>query len=131
MMIGLFIPANNAGRSERAVAADQDRSSGRFFYLLTLPPATVFARLASRLIFVVAPPLTAHDQVFVKDGERCWFVKLADIRLFKISGSATRVYFEQHQPLIARSLPRPQGIFSGQPPANHQPAADSGHRAVV
>ena len=51
-----------------------------------------------------APPLTAHDQVFVKDGERCWFVKLADIRLFEISGSATRVYFEQHQPLIARSL---------------------------
>ena len=41
-----------------------------------------------------APPLTAHDQVFVKDGERCWFVKLADIRLFEISGSATRVYFE-------------------------------------
>ena len=50
------------------------------------------------------PLLTAQDQVFVKDGERCWFVRLADIRLFEISGSATRVYFEQHQPLIPRSL---------------------------
>ncbi|WP_151087908.1 LytR/AlgR family response regulator transcription factor [Hymenobacter baengnokdamensis] len=50
------------------------------------------------------PYLTAQDQVFVKDGERCWFVRLADIRLFEISGSATRVYFEQHQPLIPRSL---------------------------
>jgi two-component system LytT family response regulator len=50
------------------------------------------------------PPLTAQDQVFVKEGERCWFVRLADIRLFEISGSATRVYFEQHQPLIPRSL---------------------------
>ncbi|QKG51879.1 LytR/AlgR family response regulator transcription factor [Hymenobacter sp. BRD67] len=50
------------------------------------------------------PYLTAQDQVFVKDGERCWFVHLADIRLFEISGSATRVYFEQHQPLIPRSL---------------------------
>jgi two-component system LytT family response regulator len=50
------------------------------------------------------PPLTAQDQVFVKEGERCWFVKLADIRLFEISGGATRVYFEQHQPLIPRSL---------------------------
>jgi two-component system LytT family response regulator len=50
------------------------------------------------------PLLTAHDQVFVKDGERCWFVKLVDIRLFEISGGATRVYFEQHQPLIPRSL---------------------------
>jgi len=64
---------------------------------------------------VVAPPappapepalplLSAQDQVFVKDGERCWFVRLADIRLFEISGGATRVYFEQHQPLIPRSL---------------------------
>jgi len=50
------------------------------------------------------PPLSAHDQVFVKEGERCWFVKLADIKLFEISGSATRVYFEQHQPLIPRTL---------------------------
>ena len=50
------------------------------------------------------PPLTAQDQVFVKDGERCWFVRLADIRLFEISGGATKVYFEQHQPLIPRSL---------------------------
>ncbi|GAA4496446.1 LytTR family DNA-binding domain-containing protein [Hymenobacter ginsengisoli] len=51
-----------------------------------------------------APMLTAQDQVFVKEGERCWFVKLADVRLFEISGGATRVYFEQHQPLIPRSL---------------------------
>ena len=49
-------------------------------------------------------PLSVQDQVFVKDGERCWFVRLADIKLFEISGSATRVYFEQHQPLIPRSL---------------------------
>lgn len=50
------------------------------------------------------PVLTADNQVFVKEGERCWFVKLADVRLFEISGGATRVYFEQHQPLIPRSL---------------------------
>jgi two-component system LytT family response regulator len=50
------------------------------------------------------PPLAAHDQVFVKEGERCWFVKLAEVRLFEISGGATRVYFGQHQPLIPRSL---------------------------
>jgi len=50
------------------------------------------------------PALTAQSQVFVKDGEHCWFVRLADIRLFEISGGATRVHFEQHQPLIPRSL---------------------------
>ena len=27
-------------------------------------------------------PLSESDQVFVKDGEKCWFVKLEEIRLF-------------------------------------------------
>jgi two-component system LytT family response regulator len=48
--------------------------------------------------------LAAQDQVFVKDGERCWFVKLADIKLFEINGSYTRIHFEQHRPLIPRTL---------------------------
>lgn len=29
--------------------------------------------------------LTEVDQVFVKDGERCWFVKLGEIRLLRVS----------------------------------------------
>ncbi|MBJ6111507.1 response regulator transcription factor [Hymenobacter sp. BT523] len=49
-------------------------------------------------------PLTAQDQVFVKDGERCWFVRLGDVRLFEINGSYTQIYFEQHRPLIPRTL---------------------------
>lgn len=48
--------------------------------------------------------LTEHDQVFVKDGERCWFVRLADIRLFEINGSYTQIYFDQYHPLIPRTL---------------------------
>src|SRR4029077_10770778 len=32
-------------------------------------------------------PLTEVDQVFVKDGERCWFVKLNEIRLFESVGN--------------------------------------------
>ncbi|TGE14180.1 LytR/AlgR family response regulator transcription factor [Hymenobacter elongatus] len=51
-----------------------------------------------------ATPLSAQDQVFVKDGERCWFVRLADIKLFEINGSYTQIYFEQHRPLIPRTL---------------------------
>ena len=49
-------------------------------------------------------PLTAQDQVFVKDGERCWFVKLADIKLFEINGGYTRIHFDGHRPLIPRTL---------------------------
>jgi len=48
--------------------------------------------------------LTAEDQVFVKDGERCWFVELADVRLFEAAGNYTRLYFDDEEPLIHRSL---------------------------
>ncbi|PSQ99289.1 MAG: DNA-binding response regulator, partial [Bacteroidetes bacterium SW_7_64_58] len=48
--------------------------------------------------------LTAEDQVFVKDGERCWFVQLADVRLFEAAGNYTRLYFDGETPLIHRSL---------------------------
>jgi two-component system LytT family response regulator len=48
--------------------------------------------------------LTLDDQVFVKDGERCWFVQLADIRLFEVSGNYTTVCFEDSKPMITRTL---------------------------
>ncbi len=48
--------------------------------------------------------LTAEDQVFVKDGKRCWFVQLADVRLFEAAGNYTRLYFDAEEPLIHRSL---------------------------
>jgi two-component system, LytTR family, response regulator len=49
-------------------------------------------------------PLNDNDQVFVKDGEKCWFVKLSDIRLFESEGNYVRVHFEKNRPLILRSL---------------------------
>ena len=48
--------------------------------------------------------LHEHDQVFVKDGERCWFVKLSDIRLFESVGNYAKVYFGTNKPLILKSL---------------------------
>ncbi|MGZ3864634.1 MAG: LytR/AlgR family response regulator transcription factor [Bacteroidia bacterium] len=48
--------------------------------------------------------LTDEDQVFLKDGERCWFVKLANVRLFESEGNYVRVHFENSRPLILRSL---------------------------
>jgi len=49
-------------------------------------------------------PLGDADQVFVKDGERCWFVKLRDIRLLESEGNYTRLYFDKNKPLVLRSL---------------------------
>ena len=49
-------------------------------------------------------PLSEADQVFVKDGEKCWFVKLQDIRLFESVGNYAKVYFSTNKPLILKSL---------------------------
>ena len=49
-------------------------------------------------------PFNDDDLVFVKDGEKCWFVKLASIRLFESEGNYVRVYFDNSRPLILRSL---------------------------
>ncbi|MEY4627896.1 MAG: hypothetical protein RLZZ595_222 [Bacteroidota bacterium] len=48
--------------------------------------------------------LSDNDQVFVKDGEKCWFVKLAEIRLFESVGNYARVFFGTNKPLILKSL---------------------------
>ena len=49
-------------------------------------------------------PLNERDMVFIKDGEKCWFVRLSDIRLFESEGNYVRVYFDTFRPLILRSL---------------------------
>lgn len=49
-------------------------------------------------------PLTDMDQVFVKDGERCWFVKLSEVRLFESVGNYAKVFFGTNKPLVLKSL---------------------------
>jgi len=44
------------------------------------------------------------DQVFVKDGDRCWFVQLSTVRLFEVDGNYTKIYFEDQRPMIPRTL---------------------------
>lgn len=48
--------------------------------------------------------LASDGKVFIKDGERCWFVALDQIALFESEGNYTRVYFDQQRPLMLRSL---------------------------
>lgn len=48
--------------------------------------------------------LSENDQVFVKDGDRCWFVKLSEIRLFESVGNYAKVFFGNNKPLILKSL---------------------------
>ncbi len=44
------------------------------------------------------------EQVFVKDGERCWLVRADEITLLESEGNYTRLYFRNERPLVPRSL---------------------------
>jgi len=44
------------------------------------------------------------EQVFVRDGDRCWIVRLPEIFLFQSEGNYTRVHFRAERPLVRRSL---------------------------
>jgi len=48
--------------------------------------------------------LGAEDQVFIRDGEKCWFVKLSDVRMIESAGNYAKVHFDKYQPLIHRTL---------------------------
>ena len=48
--------------------------------------------------------LGKEDQVFVKDGDKCWFVKLEKVRLFESDGNYIKVYFDAVRPMIHKSL---------------------------
>jgi two-component system, LytTR family, response regulator len=51
-----------------------------------------------------APLAQVLQRVFVRDGERCWIVRLQDIRLLESEGNYTRLYFGGNQPLILKPL---------------------------
>ncbi|MFY9923643.1 MAG: LytTR family DNA-binding domain-containing protein [Opitutaceae bacterium] len=48
--------------------------------------------------------LESSDKVFVREGERCWFVEVGEIRLLESEGNYTRVHFGDAQPQLFRSL---------------------------
>lgn len=49
-------------------------------------------------------PLAETDKVFVREGDRCWFVEVRSIRLLESEGNYTRVHFDDAQPQLFRSL---------------------------
>ncbi|MEJ6736872.1 MAG: LytTR family DNA-binding domain-containing protein [Flavobacteriales bacterium] len=63
-------------------------------------------KVKAELIEPIEKPdkLGVDDQVFVKDGDRCWFVNLSDVPMFESEGNYVRVYFDKNKPLILKSL---------------------------
>lgn len=48
--------------------------------------------------------LTLEDKVFVREGDRCWFVPVKNIRLLESEGNYTRLFFDDQKPQLFRSL---------------------------
>ncbi|MFM7683172.1 MAG: LytR/AlgR family response regulator transcription factor [Bacteroidota bacterium] len=48
--------------------------------------------------------LDPNDKVFIKDGEKCWFIELSRVRMMESDGNYVKVYFDQFRPMVLRSL---------------------------
>jgi len=48
--------------------------------------------------------LTINDHIFIKDGEKTFFIPLSKVRYFESEGNYVKVFFENKRPLILRSL---------------------------
>jgi two-component system LytT family response regulator len=44
------------------------------------------------------------EHLFIRDGERCHFVKFHEIRLLEVDGNYVKVYFRDTRAMLARSL---------------------------
>ncbi|MCC5841207.1 MAG: response regulator transcription factor [Opitutales bacterium] len=45
-----------------------------------------------------------YDQIFIKDGESCWFVEYEKLRLLESEDNYVRMFFENEKPLVSRTL---------------------------
>jgi two-component system, LytTR family, response regulator len=70
-------------------------------------------RLAAALDKLRATPPVARpaahrdsplEQLFVRDGPRCWFIPLRDVSVFSAEGNYVRMQWGQERPLLGRSL---------------------------
>lgn len=52
----------------------------------------------------VTAPKTRTDQIFVRNGEHCHFIRLSDLRLITVEGNYVRLYFLNTKTMLARSM---------------------------
>src|SRR5882757_431937 len=84
------------------------------YLLKPIDPARLAAALARvKIAYAGRAPLpeAVLEQIFVRDGERCWFVPLREVRLLSSEGNYIRLSWGKTQPLLGRALaavePRP------------------------
>lgn len=74
------------------------------YLLKPVSPERLDAALARAALRKAKPAMDASQRIFVKDGERCWFVTLSDVVLLESEGNYARLYFSGNRPLVLRSL---------------------------
>lgn len=48
--------------------------------------------------------ISIDKRIFIKDGERCYFVPLSEVFLIESVGNYARFYYQHHKPLLHKSL---------------------------
>jgi two-component system, LytTR family, response regulator len=66
--------------------------------------AAALARVGSANATRPPQPDAALEQLFVRDGPRCWFVPLREVRLLTSEGNYVRLSWGKTQPLLGRAL---------------------------
>jgi two-component system, LytTR family, response regulator len=77
------------------------------YLLKPIDPARLaesLARVKSAHAAWTPQPDAVLDQIFVRDGSRCWFVPLREVRLLSSEGNYIRLSWGKTQPLLGRAL---------------------------
>jgi two-component system LytT family response regulator len=75
------------------------------YLLKPIDPARLAEAIArARTSAVEQAPTATLEQIFVKDGARCWFVPLREVRLLASEGNCVRLSWGAQRPLLGRAL---------------------------
>jgi two-component system LytT family response regulator len=66
--------------------------------------AEALGRVKSAQAARTPQPDAVLEQIFVRDGSRCWFVALREVRLLSSEGNYIRLSWGKSQPLLGRAL---------------------------
>ena len=77
------------------------------YLLKPIDPARLtgaLGRVKSAQVAQKQQPDAVLEQIFVRDGSRCWFVPLREVRLLSSEGNYIRLSWGKSQPLLGRAL---------------------------
>jgi len=66
--------------------------------------AAALARVEAAALTLAVPKGPILEQLFVKDGGRCWFVPMREVQLLTSEGNYVRLSWGKEKPLLARNL---------------------------